>query len=266
LRQRLGAAEAAAKTLTERVAAAEAAAKSLAERVTARGGNDAAVNDRLAATDARLRTLADRVSEIDRRIGEATDAARAAERQAAIAGAQATHARAESDREVRLALVTASLRDAVARGEPFASELAAAKPLAADPARLAALDPFATSGVPSAAALSNELASLVPALAARAAPAHDGGVLERLQASAERLVRIRRVDEPAGDDPVATVARIEADAAHQNVDAALADLAKLPADMRAPAQDWIARAEKRRAALAAADRLARDAAAGLGRK
>ena len=267
LGDRLAAADAAAKSLTDRVAAAESAVSALAARVSTGTANEAAVNERLAAIDAQLRALNERVAGLGKRADEVADAARAAERQGAIATAQATHARAESDREVRLALVATALRDAVLRGDPYASEFAAIKPLAPDPARLAALDAFATTGVPSAATLANELKGLVPAMASRApGPAREGGLIGRLQASAEKLVRIRRIDEPAPDDASSTVSRIEADAGRQDIDAALADLAKLPPDMRALAEPWIKRAEARRAALAAADGLARDAAASLSRK
>jgi hypothetical protein len=266
LRERLAAAEAAAKTLGERVAAAEAATAAQAQRLSATGATEAAATDRLAALVTAVRSLTERVAELGPRVEEATRLARAAERQSALASEQAANRQVESDRSVRLAFVATALRDAVARGEPFAAELAAAKPLARNAAELGPLEPFAATGVPSAAALASDLTALVPNLLARARPpAREGGVLEALQASAERLVRIRRIDEPPGDDPGAIVARIEAQAARANVDAALAELTKLPGDLRAPAEAWIKQAQARRAALDAANRLAHDAAAALGK-
>jgi hypothetical protein len=264
--ERLAAAEAVAKTLGERVAAAEAATGALTQRLSATGATEAAANDRLAAVVTAVRSLTERVAELGPRVEEATRLARAAERQSALAAEQAANRQVESDRSVRLAFVATALRDAVARGEPFAAELAAARPLARDAAELKPLEPFAATGVPSAAALARDLTALVPGLLARTRPpAREGGVLETLQASAERLVRIRRIDEPPGDDAGAIVARIEAQAARTDVDAALAELAKLPADARAPAEAWIKQAQARRAALDAASRLARDAAATLGK-
>ena len=117
---------------------------------------------------------------------------------------------AGSDRPVRLAVAAAALRAAVERGEPFAAELAAVKPLAGDAAALAAIEPFAASGVPAPPALGRELLVLLPAMqrAAGAAP-RDGGFLDRLQANAERLVRIRPVEESAGEDATAMLSRIE---------------------------------------------------------
>ena len=48
-------------------------------------------------------------------------------------------------------VVASTLNAAVERGTPFVAELAAAKAAAPDPKVLAALEPFAKSGVPSAA-------------------------------------------------------------------------------------------------------------------
>jgi len=90
-----------------------------------------------------------------------------------------------------------------------------------------------------------------------------GGFLERLQANASRLVRIRPVDAPSGDTPPDVLARIEVHAAKGNIDGALADLSKLPDAARKPAEGWIAKARQRQAALAAARDLARVSALAL---
>ena len=66
-----------------------------------------------------------------------------------------------------------------------------------------------------------------------------------------------------GDDRSAILARIEQRAAHANISGALAELAKLPPDARAPAQAWIAKAEARNKAIEASRRLAADAIAAL---
>jgi hypothetical protein len=171
---------------------------------------------------------------------------------------------AAQDRAVRLAVAAAALRTAVERGDPFAAELAAVKPLAADARPLAVLEPFAATGVPSATALSRELTALIQPMLRVAAPAsRDGGILDRLQANVEKLVRVRPVDEAPGDEPTAVIARIEARSAQSDVAGALTELAKLPAAVRAAAQPWIAKAEARSAAVEAARRLAADAVAGL---
>ena len=170
-----------------------------------------------------------------------------------------------ADIAARLVLSAAALRDAVASGAPFAAELAQAKSLGADDKTLAALAPFATAGVPTAPALAQELRALLPAmLKISGAQAPQGGFLERLQANAGRLVRIRPVDAPPGDDASAVLARLEIDAAKADIAAALADLGKLADVTRAPAQGWIERAKARQAALAAARQYAADTARALG--
>jgi hypothetical protein len=170
-----------------------------------------------------------------------------------------------ADIAARLALSAAALRDAVMSGAPFAADLAQAKSLGTDDKTLAALAPFATAGVPTAPALAQELRALLPAmLKISGAQVPEGGFLERLQANAGRLVRIRPVDAPPGDDASAVLARIEIDAAKADIAAALADLGKLADATRAPAQAWIAKAQARQAALAAGRQYAADTARALG--
>ena len=173
-------------------------------------------------------------------------------------------AKAANDRPVRLAVTAAVLRTAVERGDPFAAELAAVKPLTSDTQTIAAIEPFAASGVPSNAVLGRELIAILPVMqrAAGATP-RDGGLLDRLQANAERLVRIRPVGEVSGDDAAAALSRIEAKANQSDIAGALAELAKLPPAVRVPALAWIARAESRDKAIEASRRLAADAVSAL---
>ena len=93
----------------------------------------------------------------------------------------------------------------------------------------------------------------------------DGGILEKLQAGAEKLVRIRPTDDVAGNDPAAIVARIEARASQEDISGALVELAKLPPAARAPAEAWIKKAQMRMAALEWSRRISADALAGLGK-
>jgi hypothetical protein len=167
------------------------------------------------------------------------------------------------DRAVRLAIVASALNAAVNRGEPYGAELAAAKPLA-PPNALAPLEPFALTGLPPAAVLARELSDLLPSLQQKAGtPGAEGGILDRLQANASRLVRIRPVTEQPGDDIRAVLARIEFKAAQSDIAGALVELGKLPPDLRAPAQPWMQKAQARIAALEASRRVAADAYAAL---
>ena len=158
-----------------------------------------------------------------------------------------------ADHAARYALVAASLRDSVLRGAPYATELAAFKGLGGNAAAVTPLEPFAADGVPSADKLCAELKPLLPKLAGEdEAAAKPAGFLERLQLHAERLVRIRPVGEVTGSDSKAILARLEAKVERSDVSGALSELSQLPADQRAPAASWIAKAKAREAALAAA--------------
>lgn len=171
-----------------------------------------------------------------------------------------------ADRDVRMAVLAAALKDAVERGTPYLNELNAIRSLVKDTKLIAALDPFASSGAPTPAVLSSELRAIVPALAQAAAPqARDGSVLDRLQANASRLVKVRPIDAPVGDEPDNIVQRVDANAQRGSVAGALAELAKLPAPMRAPAEGWIARAQARDAAVKAAQAIATDTYGALAR-
>jgi hypothetical protein len=173
---------------------------------------------------------------------------------------------AAGDKPLRAAVAAQALQAAVERGDPFAAELAAAKTVAPDVQALAPLEPFAANGLPSAATLARQLSEVTPAiLKATAAPEPAGGFLERLQANAERLVRIRPIDEAPGDDPPAVVGRAQAKASRSDLTGAAAELNALPANLRAPAEDWIKKVEARTAAVNASRRLAADALASLGK-
>ena len=182
-----------------------------------------------------------------------------------IAGIEQSAKMTATDRPARLALSASALRDAALSGAPLAAALAQAKSLGADDKALAPLEPFASTGVPTQGSLAQELRALLPALIkVSGAQAPEGGFLERLQANAGKLVRIRPVDAPRGDDASAVLARIELAAAHNDINGALADLAKLSDAARAPAQAWISKATERQTALAAARAFALDAARALG--
>jgi hypothetical protein len=247
--------------LAGRVAALEAATRPLADIAARLDAANTAARDAKARADAAFEaaqknTAAPAAAAADHQAIEAL-AARVAALEQAAKGAEARIASTVgADRAGRLAFVAVALRSRVERGEPFAPELAAVKPLA-DAAALAPLEPFAAAGVPRAAALARELSQLTGAMlnAAGAAP-RDGGFIDRLQANAERLVRIRPINEAPGDDPATVIARAEVKATHGDLAGARAELESLPPAVRAPAAGWIKRAEAQQAALGAARDLA----------
>ena len=177
----------------------------------------------------------------------------------------AAHASATgADTAARLTVAAEALRTTVERGAPYQSELAAVQSLGADQNTLTPLEPFAASGVPSATSLGRELAVLTPALqqAVHAAPG-ETTFLGRLEANAQKLVRVTPVDAPAGADPSTAIGRIALDAARADIAAALTDIAALPDSTKPLTADWIAKARARDTAIAASQRIAADALAAL---
>jgi hypothetical protein len=261
--------------LNDRLAAVETAVKSLGIALTAlnRGADDAVANAAEARNHAAAAAKA--VTDLQNAARSAApgiergDLDALANRIAALE--RAAKATGAPDAAAHLGLAAASLRDAVRDGEPFIAEFAAIKSLGGDPNTLRLLEPFASTGVPTEPALARELSALLPALlkasGVDAPPA--GGFLERLQANAGKLVRIRPAGEAAGqisgDDSAAVVARIEVKAAQADIAGALAEFNKLPAGLRAPADGWIKKAALRQAALDASRKLAADSFRALGK-
>ncbi|MCC6888019.1 MAG: hypothetical protein IT536_05725 [Hyphomicrobiales bacterium] len=175
-------------------------------------------------------------------------------------------AAAGTDRALRLVVVATALEAAIDRGAPFTIELAAARIAASEPKRLATLEPFAASGVPAMRTLARELTALVPALAkAAGTTTGEGGLLDRLKANAERIVRIRPIEEAVSDEPAAIVRRIESRAERGDLAGAIAEIAKLPPQARELTKAWRERVEARDAAIGASRGLVLQALAALGK-
>jgi hypothetical protein len=238
-----------------------AAAHTQSEKLTA------AVSDIKAAP--RDATPSPDLSAINERLTQIENAAQAqsaeiAQDSARLSDAKLADAKPADDVPLRR-LVAASLLDVLVRtGDPYASALSAATSLADNADALKPLDGFAASGVPSAAVLCRELLTLVPKLSppAQGTPAAGGGIVERLEAGAAKLVRIERTD-VVGNDRGAVVARVTAAALRNDYAEARRELNTLsPAD-RAAAQSWIDKADARDAALATSRQFANAAMAAL---
>ena len=169
-----------------------------------------------------------------------------------------------NDQAARLTIATEALRAAVERGAPYQAELAAVQSLGVTQDAAAPLAPFAATGVPTPAALAHDLAALTPELRRAFEPSSGGSTfLGRLEAHAQHLVSITPVDAPAGNEPSAVMARIDVDAEHADIAAALTDIAALPETAKPLAADWVAKAKAREAAIAASRKIAAAALAAL---
>ncbi|MBB5052048.1 hypothetical protein HNQ36_002022 [Afipia massiliensis] len=200
-------------------------------------------------------------SALEERLGK-IERATAALSAAAAAPPPAPPAPLEDPNVRRMATATA-LDSAVRQGEPYAATLTAARSAGGDTDVLKPLDAFAATGVPTAGALSRELLTLLPKLTPKpeAQPA-PSGIVERLQQSAAKLVRVQRTDAAASGN-AAILARITSAAQRDDVAEAKRELMQLPASDRAPVQAWIAKMDAREAALAASRQFAADTMAAL---
>jgi hypothetical protein len=247
--RRIDALEHAQNGLREALAAEKSGAAQLA------AGLDALKSEIAALTAAPRETAATPdLSALETRLAEIDATARRA--------ASAASRPAGDETALRRAVTATQLDAAVRQGAPYAALLAAAKSFESGPAALAPLEPFATAGLPSAKALGDELLAALPQLA----PPPErpgGGLLDRLQASATRLIRIRRDGPAEGDSRPAIVARAAAAATYGDPDAAPRELIPLPAGERAPVAAWLGKVAARHAALAAARSYAATASAAL---
>ena len=155
------------------------------------------------------------------------------------------------DPKVRKLDALIHLDKAVTRGLPYATELAAARAVAGDADALRTLDGFATAGLPTDDALSKELLALLPQLAPKpAAQPAPSGIVERLQQSFAKLIRIQRTDALASG-PAGVIARATAAAQRGDVNEAKRELLQLSPSDRVPVRPWIAKVEGRDKARAA---------------
>jgi hypothetical protein len=265
---------------TNRMAAVEAQTKSLGDSLAALGrrvddiaGTSASASKQAAAAQSAAqaaKAASDTASQANQAAVHKSDLDALANRVAALEStvkglADATsHPASGDDPAARLNIAAQALHAAIARGAPYQAELAAVQALGAQHNATASLEPFAASGVPSAAALADEFGRLVPALR-RATETSSGAttILGRLEANARHLIRVTPVDAPAGNAPAAVVARIEADASHADIAAALNDVAALPDSAKPLVATWVEKAKARQAALEASRQITADALAAL---
>ena len=223
-----------------------------------------ALQQKLAALDAKptvdpasLQALAAELQRLSASLGEA--GSRIAKLEAQVQQ-QATAQRNEK----ATVLALAELKDRLAGSGPFDGPVAVLKAAAGDdPATapsLAILDKFAAHGVTGRATLAIELDGLPAAINQPTAPPADAGLWQRIEARAEKLVTIRRVDDGSGADklpPGPDRSLAIATAALKSGDLAGAVEAVKGLDGRAAeiAGPWLAAAGDRLAVEQAVDRL-----------
>jgi hypothetical protein len=212
-------------------------------------------------TDTRISTLDQKLGAVDQRLGslQAKIDQPKTDTRAPTADKETETA---ADNPAALAVVAQSVVQALPRGAPFTTELAALKSLKADPAKIAPLEPLALAGAPTARALADRFRPLADEIAKEDQPA-DGSFLDRIAQSASHLVRVRPAGEKQGGDPAALASQIQGALDRGDLNRAHDLWVKLPDRAKARSQDWARLLDARLAADNAAQSLATEAIARL---
>ena len=260
------------QALTARVAALETAMRPLAELASRLDTANAAARDAKSRADAAFEAAqknaaAPAAQAADHKEIEAL-AARVAALEQALKSSEAAHRDHGRRRQSgRLAFVAVALR---ARGRARRSICAGARGRASARCRCeSARRRSSRSPRPACRAPRRSRASFrpspAPMLAAAGGPPREGGSSTGCKQNAERLVRIRPINEAPGDDPATVIGRADVKATHGDLAGAVAELGE-PAGRGARAGATVGSRAPRRAsaALAAARKLADDAVGALG--
>jgi hypothetical protein len=196
-----------------------------------------------------LAALAGRVDKIEAALATPKSETRAAAEKPAAA-----------DNATAIAIIAEAFADKLHAGAPFGPELTELERLGVDPAALAPLQAV-VNGAPTNDALAASFSAVAPHVLAAASEGDKGSVTDRFLAHIHNLVRVRDLNETAGDDPQALVSQIEAESRRGDIGAALASFDKLPEAARKAAGDWPTVAHARQAADAALQSI-REAAIG----
>ena len=237
------------------------AAEQLEARLTEQAKQVVALAPQIAEQGQRLGTIASQSSEqtqrlaaLSQQVAQQNQRLEALVKQFAERGPEA----AAALRVVAADRVANALRD----GTPYSEAFGALARLKAEPQRLAAIEPFAKTGAPSAGALTQEFKPIAQKIIAEArGPANSWS--ERLGRMAEGIVTIRPVGEPGSNTVPSLVARID-DALGRG---ALAEAAvawdALPEPARRAQEDFGRRLKARAAAEDAARAISNQALAAL---
>lgn len=253
LDKRIGALEAASAAGASKIASAAQAAqsvttdlKSLRADVDAARGEIPGLSARVAkleSTAPQAAAGAPEISALAARVDKVEAALAAPKTETRVAPEKPT----PGDNPAAVAIVAEALRDKLAAGIPFATELKALQSLGVQPESLAPLKALADGG-PTDRALAASFDAVAPKVLAAAARPEDGGVVDRFLAHLRGLVQVRVLSETPGDDPAALVSQIEAESRRGDVRGALAAFGKLPEPARQAATGWAAEAGAKQAA------------------
>lgn len=233
--------ETARSLLAGRTQSVEQTLKSVTDETTAlRSGVDALKAD----VDTRFRTAA-KPADIQTAIAPVTT------KLAQLETNMASVVRSEQERNatagnILLSLELANLKRALDRGGKYASELAAVNKLAGGKLDLVVLERQQEVGVPSLAALGQELAGVAHAMLDAEAEPADATFGDRMLSGLKSVVRVRKVDHAPGDKSTeALIARMETGLKEGRIADVIEASKTLPPKAAAPAAKWLTRIEQR---------------------
>lgn len=220
-----------------------------------------ALRQELAAIEARLRALtaaelgsgdaaqlAPEIAELDDRLGRIESALPAL--------LDAVEEEAADTKTATLAIAFAGLRAAVNEGRPYTAELATLAALSPGAGGLGALLDYEDTGIPTLRQLTVSFEEAQDTALAATTSGGDVSLLDRLMASAESLIKVRRVDADAeGDTPGAVLARAAAQLEQGDLASAATEVETLQGAPRAAFAKWLDAAKARLDAEAALQRL-----------
>jgi hypothetical protein len=155
-------------------------------------------------------------------------------------------------------IAASSLKAAIDRGTPFATELDTYAALAPEAPQLAELRALAAAGVPTRTQLAAESDAAANAMIAAARPVDpQAGIVDRLMGSMMGLVQVRPIGIVEGEGVPEIAARLDAAVRSGDYERALAEYETLPAEAKAAGQAFIERLRARHTA----DRLVDEALA-----
>jgi hypothetical protein len=165
-----------------------------------------------------------------------------------------------------LVVIGQSLVEAIAAGEPFQTQLNAAEILGADPAHTTVLKPFAAKGVATFATVAQNFLPLANRMArVDAVGSQAESLVDRAVDAIQRLVKVRNLGEPVGDDPAALAGQIEQALKRGDGGKASAVWDKLPAPAKNLSQVWFNDLKTVNDVQSAARAILSDAIAALGK-
>jgi hypothetical protein len=145
-----------------------------------------------------------------------------------------------------IAIAFANLRAAVSEGRPYAADLDTIGALAPALGDLGVLPAYAEKGIPTLPELTRSFATAQDSALAATAAAPNGSFLDSLMASAESLVKIKRIDEPAtGEGPGAALARAKAELDKGDLASAVKEVETLDGAPRDAFSAWLGQAHAR---------------------